>query len=220
MSIFRTAILSSICFLFAFSAVAQSTEPWKVYRVQPSYPYSLNSGKLFHSKKRRGLENNLADFYLYRNGVLVKPPKNIRYDFFPAGCLCFKYDDTLLLNSGLGSVVGVGVGIKIYGDKFTGSLHANTHNQLIYKQSKKDTVYFGSILEEPETQSLRLYQPPSFTANEVIIGEYRATYKKFYKKNNHDGDDLCKYNVRILFKCRVTGGMDSIKNLTGSNNSK
>jgi len=111
-----------------------------------------------------------------------KPPKNIRFDFFPAGCLCFKYDDTLLLNSGLGSSVGVGVGIKIYGGKFTGSLHANNQNKLVYKQSLDDSVYQNNILAEPVSQSLKLYRNPSYAAGEVIIGEYWATYKNSIKK--------------------------------------
>ncbi len=218
MRILPAVVLSIIYFFVGFCALAQSPEPWKAYRVQPSHTYSLNSRKLFHNKKKKtGLENNLADFYLYRNGELVKPPKNIQYDFFPAGCLCFKYDDTLLLNSGLGSSVGVGVGIKIYQGKFTSSLHVNTNNKQIYKFLKEDTVYQQSILAEPETQSLKLYQTPSFTPDEVIIGEYRATYKKFYKKNIHSRDELCKYTVRIVFKCRVTGGIDSMKSLTGMN---
>jgi hypothetical protein len=207
-----------ICSLALFSATAQSAESWKTYRVLPYYSYSVNTKKLLGSKRKAGLENNIADFYLYRNGVLVKPPKNTRYDFFPAGCLGFKYDDTLLLNSGLGSAVGVGVGIKIYGNKFTSSLHVNTNNDTIYKQSREDTAYLASILAEPESQSLKLYRSPTFTADEVVIGEYRATYKKFYRRNDRLGDDPYKYTVRIVFKCRVTGGMDSLKNLTGKNN--
>lgn len=218
MRIFRAAVLPVVCLLFALPVPAQTPDTWKSYRVLPGYPFAVNSKKLFHNRKKAGLENNIADFYLYRNGVLVKPPKNIRNDFFPAGCLCFKYDDTLLLNSGLGSVVGVGVGIKIYGNKFTSSLHANTNNRPVYKQSKLDTAYLESIVVKPETQSLRLFQSPRFTADEVIIGEYRATYKKFYKKNDHDGDDPFTYTVRIIFKCRVTGGMDSLKTLTGRTN--
>jgi hypothetical protein len=168
-----------------------------------------------HSKKKLKLQNNIADFYLYRNGVLVKPPKNIPFDFFPAGCICFKYDDTLLLNSGLGASVGVGVGIKIYRNKFTGSLHANRKNREIYKLSKEDTVYQQSILAEPETQSLRLYQKPDFITDEIITGEYRATYKKFYQLNGRSVDEPCRYTVRIVFRCRVTGGIDSMKALTG-----
>ncbi|HVY75421.1 MAG TPA: hypothetical protein VG890_11360, partial [Puia sp.] len=136
-------------------------------------------------------------------------------DFFPAGCLCFKYDDTLLLNSGLGASVGVGVGIKIYQGKFTGSLHANKNNQQIYKFSKEDSIYLSSILAEPETQSLRLYKKPDFLTNEIVIGEYHATYKKFYQRNEKDKDELCRYTVKIIFKCRVTGGIDSIKSLSG-----
>jgi hypothetical protein len=215
MRIFPVAVLSIIYLFFGFYAMAQSPEIWKAYRVQPSHVYSLNSRKLLRHGKKTGLENNIADFYLYRNGELVKPPKNIRYNFFPAGCICFKYDDTLLLNSGLGSSVGVGVGIKIYQGKFTSSLHANTHNKQIYKLSKKDTAYRESILAEPENQSLKLYQAPSFIPDEVIIGDYQATYKKFFQKNDHSRDEIRKYSVRIIFKCRVTGGIDSMKTLTG-----
>jgi hypothetical protein len=49
----------------------------------------------------------------------------------------------------------------------------------------------------------------------VIIGEYRATYRKFYQKNEPSGDRMRRYTVRLVFKCRVTGGVDSIKSLTG-----
>ncbi len=218
MRISPSAFLSIIFLFFSFYVSAQTPEAWKAYRVQPAHSYALNSGKLFHNKKKAGLENNLADFYLYRNGELVKPPKKFQHDFFPAGCLCFKYDDTLLLNSGLGSSVGIGVGIKIYGGKFTGSLHANNQNKLVYKQSLDDSIYLESILEEPVSQSLKLYRNPSFAAGEVIIGEYHAIYKKFYQKNSHDKDQIRRYEVRIIFKCRVTGGVDSMKTLTGMNN--
>ena len=217
MRIFPFTVLPVIYLFFGLHAEAQSTETWKTYRVQPSHVYSLNSRKLLRNQKKTGLENNIADFYLYRNGELVKPPRNIQYNFFPAGCLCFKYDDTLLLNSGLGSRVGVGVGIKIYQGKFTSSLHANSNNRQIYKLSKEDTAYQESILAEPETQSLKLYQAPSFTPDEVIIGEYQATYKKFFQKNARSQDEVRKYSVRIIFKCRVTGGIDSMKTLTGMN---
>lgn len=212
-------VILLICFLCSgYLANAQTDVSWKTYRIQPYHSYSLNSKKILRSKKKLELQNNIADFYLYRNDVLVKPPKNIHFDFFPAGCICFKYDDTLLLNSGVGASVGVGVGIKIYRNKFTSSLHANKKNKEIYKLSKKDSVYLQSILAEPETQSLRLSQEPGFITNEVIVGEYRATYKKFYQKNSKSGnDEPCKYTVRIVFKCRVTGGIDSMESLTGMN---
>jgi hypothetical protein len=219
MKITVPAILSIALFCCTCpSARAQdSTGNWKSYRVQPGHHYSLQSRKILRTKKKLQLEDNIADFYLYRNGTLVKPPKHVQFDFFPAGCLCFKYDDTLLLNSGLGASVGLGVGIKIYQNRFTGSLHANNRNKPIYKQSKEDTVYLTSILAEPETQSLRLSQKPGFIPDEVIIGEYRATYKKFYQKNARAQDETCRYTVRIIFKCRVTGGIDSIKSLMGMN---
>ncbi|HEY4156365.1 MAG TPA: hypothetical protein VGM24_13080, partial [Puia sp.] len=210
-------LLMVFSFIGPSRTTAQSAEPWKPYRVQPSHPYFLQSRKLLNSKKKIELGNNIADFYLYRNGELVKPPKNGHYDFFPAGCLCFKYDDTLLLNSGVGASVGVGVGIKIYSGMFTSSLHANNKNRQIYKLSEEDSVYQESILAEPETQSLKLLRQPDFVPNEVIIGEYRATYKKFYRKNARSRDEACRYTVRIVFKCRVTGGIDSMKSLTGMN---
>ena len=217
MRVFPVAVVSVIFLFSGFRTLGQSDESWKKFRVLPSHVYYLNSRKLFHNKRKSGIENNIADFYLYRNGEPVKPPKNIRFDFFPAGCLCFKYDDTLLLNSGLGSSVGVGVGIKIYGGKFTGSLHANNQNKLVYKQSLDDSVYQNNILAEPVSQSLKLYRNPSYAAGEVIIGEYRATYKKFYQKNAHNKNETRRYEVRIIFKCRVTGGVDSMKTLTGMN---
>jgi hypothetical protein len=216
MRIIPVVVFAACFFLSGLRAGAQSGSSWKTYRVQPYHSYPLNSKKILRSKKKLKLQNNIADFYLYRNGKLVKPPKNIHFDFFPAGCICFKYDDTLLLNSGLGASVGLGVGIKIYRDRFTSSLHANKKNTEIYKFSREDSVYRQNILAEPESQSLRLYQEPMFITDEVIIGEYRATYKRFYQKNTRSGnDDPCKYTVRIVFKCRVTGGINSMKSLTG-----
>ena len=61
--------------------------------------------------------------------------------FFAAACLAFKSDDTLLLNSGLGFKVGVGVGIKIFQGKFTSSLHANKGNNEVFKLSEDDNAY-------------------------------------------------------------------------------
>ena len=118
---------------------------WKKYQVQPGHSYTLYSKKVLRGKSKAQLQYNIADFYLYLNGQIIKPPKT-GYYFFAAGCLCFKYDDTLLLNSGLGFKVGVGVGIKIFQGRFTSSLHANTHNKEVYKLSKDDSLYVKSVM--------------------------------------------------------------------------
>ncbi len=154
---------------------------WKKYQVKPADSYTLFSKRVLRGKSKSELQYNIADFYLYLNGEIVKPEKTGN-NFFAAGCLSFKYDDTLLLNSGLGFKVGVGVGIKIFQGRFTGSLHANTHNQQVYKISQDDTTYLKSVIAEPVTQSLKLQSAPAYAADEIIIGEYRATYKKFYQK--------------------------------------
>lgn len=195
----------------------QDSSSWTKYSIRWIDQSNLNAKKLFHDKSKASLSNNIADFYLYKNGELVKPTGKLRYDFFPAGCICFKFDDTLMLNSGLGAAVGVGVGIKIYQGKFSSTLHASSRNPPVYKMSKTDSEYLASFTAQPESQSLRLYRKPEFTPDEVIIGEYRATYRSFIQKNKNAKDETKKYNVRIIFKCRVTG-MDSMKSVsqTGS----
>jgi len=186
---------------------------WAKYKVEPRHAYAINSKNVLKGKKKAELQYNIADFYLYLNGQLIKPPKS-GSPFFAAGCLCFKYDDTLLLNSGLG--FRVGVGIKIMQGRFTSSLHANTHNTEVYKKSKNESTYIKNIIAEPETQLLRLYSEPSNNPNEIIIGEYQASYKKFYQKNEDDQDEVRKYFVRIIFRCRLSGGIDSFKSDSGS----
>ncbi len=185
---------------------------WKKYQVKPDQSFAMFSKSVLKGKSKSDLQYNIADFYLYLNGQLVKPPIK-GYSFFAAGCLCFKYDDTLLLNSGLGFKVGVGVGIKIIQDRFTSILHANMNNQEVYKLSKDDTVYLKSVMAEPITQSLKLRNEPGYVDKEVIIGEYSATYKKFYQKGIDDEDEGRQYMVRIIFRCRVSGGIDSMKSL-------
>jgi hypothetical protein len=201
--------------LLCFAGKAQDSSRWNKYSVSKSVNTSdLNYKKLFHGKSKAALENNIADFYLYKNGALVKPPKKSKspYDFFTAGCLCFKFDDTLLLNSGLGRSAGVGVGIKIYQGKFTSSLHGNAGGNSAYKFKKTDSTYMRDINVQPETQSLKLLHRPTFSADETIIGEYNATYKKFYQKIKHK-DESRKYTVRLIFKCKITS-MDSMKSGT------
>ena len=188
---------------------------WKKYLVKPGESYNLFSKRVLKGKSKTELQYNIADFYLYLNGTLVRPPKT-GYNFFAAGCLSFKYDDTLLLNSGLGFKVGVGVGIKIIQGRFTSALHANIHNQEVYKLSKDDSVYSKSVTIEPLSQTLKLQNAPTYSADEIIVGEYRATYKKFYQKNENDDDEERQYVVRIVFRCRVSGGIDSIKTLGGA----
>jgi len=188
---------------------------WKKYQVKPGQSYTMYAKRVLKGRSKSELQYNIADFYLYLNGQLVMP--SIKgYSFFAAGCLCFKYDDTLLLNSGLGFKVGVGVGIKIIHGRFTSSLHANTHNREVYKLSLDDSVYLRSVVAEPVTQTLKLQGEPEYTDNEIIIGEYRATYKKFYQKNKDDEDGERQYMVRIVFRCRVSGGIDSMKSLNGT----
>jgi hypothetical protein len=63
---------------------------------------------------------------------------------------------------------------------------------------------------------LKLQGEPEYTDNEIIIGEYRATYKKYYQKNKDDEDGERQYMVRIVFRCRVSGGIDSMKSLNGT----
>jgi hypothetical protein len=185
---------------------------WKKYQVKPEESFAMYAKRVLKGKSKSQLQYNIADFYLYLNGQLVLP--SIKgYSFFAAGCLCFKYDDTLLLNSGLGFKVGVGVGIKIIQGRFTSTLHANTHNQEVYKLSEDDSLYLRSVMAEPVTQTLKLQSEPDYSDNEIIIGEYRATYKKFYQKNKDDEDEGRQYMVRIVFRCRVSGGIDSMKSL-------
>jgi hypothetical protein len=213
------SLISSILLIcttfFVFANNSQVSPKWNKYSVsQTIYTSDLNSKKLLHGKSKTAFENNIADFYLYKNGQLVKPPKDSIRSFFIAGCLCFKFDDTLLLNSGLGRTAGIGVGIKIYKDKFTGSLHGNAGSNLAYKFKKTDTAYLRDINVQPLTQSLKFIKQPDFAPDEVIIGEYNATYKKFYQRVHHK-DESRNYTVRLLFKCKITG-MDSMKDPTGS----
>jgi hypothetical protein len=180
---------------------------WKKYDVQPGLSYTLKSQKLLKAKSKAALQYNIADFYLYLNGELVRSPKS-EMGFFAAGCLAFVSDDTLLLNSGLGFKVGVGVGIKIYQGRFTSILHANTGNQPVFKYSEDDNEYQKSLKVEPLSQTLKLRSDPAY-GGDVIIGEYQATYKKFYQKMDDGDNDEKKYNVRIIFRCRVSGGINN-----------
>jgi hypothetical protein len=180
---------------------------WKKYEVQPGLSYTLNSQKLLKAKSKAALQYNVADFYLYLNGELVRSPKS-EMGFFAAGCLAFISDDTLLLNSGLGFKVGVGVGIKILQGKFTSILHANTGNQQVFKFSEDDKEYKKSLVVEPTSQTLKLRSDPAY-GGDVIIGEYQATYRKFYQKREDGDNDEKRYNVRIIFRCRVSGGINN-----------
>lgn len=219
MTRFTGSTLMIFLVLFSYSLEAQQQDPhWNKYSISKSVNTSgLNYRKLFRGKGKSALENNIADFYLYRNGVLVKPPKDSTRNFFAAGCICFKFEDTLLLNSGLGRSAGVGVGIKIYQGKFTSLLHGSADEKSAYKFKKSDSVYSRDINVQPETQSLRLLHKPSFSADETIIGEYNATYRRFYQKIRHK-DESRKYTVRLIFKCKITS-MDSMKGAT-ENSSK
>lgn len=215
-SLFIVDSLKAIATAFADSVYKDSLTRhwigWKKYQVNPDQSFAMYSKRVLKGKSKSQLQYNIADFYLYLNGQLVMPPIK-GFSFFAAGCLCFKYDDTLLLNSGLGFKVGVGVGIKIINGRFTSSLHANTHNLELYKLSEEDSVYLRSVMAVPITQTLKLQSEPAYTDNEIIIGEYRATYKKFYQKNKDDEDEGRQYMVRIVFRCRVSGGIDSMKSL-------
>jgi hypothetical protein len=183
---------------------------WSKYQVQPDHLYMMNSQRVLKGIGKSSLQYNVADFYLYMNGELVKP-ENAAFNFFTAGCLAFKYNDSLLLNSGLGFKVGVGVGIKIIQGRFTSTLHANKRNTKIYKESADDSVYQKTMVVEPNTQSLILQYEPSYQTDEIITGEYQASYKKFYEKAEDGQDEIRHFSVRIIFRCRVTGGLDTIK---------
>ena len=183
---------------------------WKNFEVEPDYLYTLYSQRVLKGHSKAELQYNVADFYLYLNGEPVKP-ENSDNNYFPAGCLAFEYNDTLLLNSGLGFKLGIGVGIKIIQGKFSGSLHANKHNQEIYKDKEEDTVYKKSIEIEPNTQSLKLQYEPTYHSKEIITGEYQASFRNFYEKNEEGLDEVRHYTIRIVFRCRVTGGLDSLK---------
>jgi hypothetical protein len=181
---------------------------WKDFEVKPQRIFTLNSNTALKGKSKAELQYNIADFYLYLNGEPVLPPETGN-NFFAAACLGFKYNDTLLLNSGLGAKVGVGVGIKIIQGKFTSTLHANAHNAAIFKPSEEDSVYITSFIAEPLTQSLVFKYYPDGSRNEILLGEYQATYKTFYQKNEDDQNEVRRYNVRIIFRCRVSGGINS-----------
>ena len=77
-----------------------------------------------------------------------------------------------------------------------------------YIKADDDSVYKRSIMVDPTSQSLKLQFEPSYQSDEIITGEYQATYKKFYQKNEDGQDEPRRYTVRIIFRCRVTGGLD------------
>jgi hypothetical protein len=181
---------------------------WKKFEVDPQRIFNLLSNSVLKGKTKAELQYNIADFYLYLNGQPVLPPAS-ENSFFAAAFLGFKYNDTLLLNSGLGAKVGVGVGIKLIQERFISSLHANTHNTEIYKMEPEDSIYLSSIMVDPVSQSLVLKYYPDGSRNEVLIGEYKATYKTFYQKNDDGQDEIRNYTVRIVFRCRVSGGINS-----------
>ncbi len=207
----HNGILLIVCLtLIACNALAQGEQKWNKYTVSKSINTSnLNYKKLFHGKSKASLETNISNFYLYRNGALVKPTTKPIHDFFPAGVLCFKFDDTLLLNSGLGRAAGIGVGIKIFEGKFSSSLHAKAGDNSAYKFKKDDTLYKGAINVQPESQSLILLNRPAYSGDETIVGEYRAVFNRFYQKVHHK-DESVKYTIRLIFNCKVTS-MDSNK---------
>jgi hypothetical protein len=181
---------------------------WKKFTVNPERIFNLLSNSVLKGKTKSELQYNIADFYLFLNGTPVLPPAS-ENNFFAAAFLGFKYNDTLLLNSGLGAKVGIGVGIKVIQERFTSTLHANTHNTEIYKLEPEDSLYLPSIVVDPVSQSLVLKYFPDGSRNEVLIGEYQATYKTFYQKNDDGQDEMRSYTVRIVFRCRVSGGINS-----------
>jgi hypothetical protein len=195
-----------------FVSKSQNVELWKPYSISKHIDTTnLNAKKLFHdSKKASSLQYNLAEFYLYKNGVQVKPAGNAKTEFFPAACICLKFNDTLMLNSGLGLQAGVGVGIKIYDGRFDGSLHANAKNALIYKANKDDSSYVNDITVEAQSQSLKLLRHPQFRSKEIIVGQYKATYRPFYAKRHQGKDEALRYSVLLIFKCKVTD-MDGLR---------
>jgi len=197
-----------------FTGRGQDDSSWVAYTISKSIDtLYLNARKLFTDKKKAALlQNNIAEFYLYKNGRPVVPSGKIKTPFFPSAVLAFKFDDTLMLNSGLGRQAGLGVGIKIYKDRFGGLLHVNSKNAPIYKMNRDDSVYINDIEAEPVSQSMKLMHKPNFSSNEVIIGEYHAVYRKFYQKRSKAKDQAITYRVKLLFKCKVMG-MDSMKDV-------
>ncbi len=194
-------------------SVANHWAGWNQYQILPTHAYPIVVAKSAGGKTKSDVSYDVADFSLYLNGELVHPAES-DHEFFQANCLSFKYDDTLLLNSGLGFSVGIGVAIKIYKDKFTSSLHANTRNQLVYKQSEDDSIYLRSINTQPVTQTLKLETDPAYASSgSILLGEYTATYKRFFQKNDEGEDESRKYTVKIFFRCRVTGGINSLKTI-------
>ena len=65
-----------------------------------------------------------------------------------------------------------------------------------------------SLIVEPVSQSLKLRSDPAY-GGDVIIGEYQAIYRKFYQKMDDGDNDEKRYNVRIIFRCRVSGGINN-----------
>jgi hypothetical protein len=205
-------ILLGCGFLFPIIARAQVVEKWNAYSISNKINQSnLNSKKLFRDKTKAGsLENNIANFYLYKNAVLVKPTGESGRDFYAAGCLCFKFNDTLLFSSGLGRSAGVGIGLKIYNDQFSSTLHVNSGNALVYKLNKDDSDYVDDLNVEPLYQSLKLMQKPN-GSGEIMVGEYHGTFRNFYQRGPKSGRVyIRKYSITLIFKCKITG-IDSIR---------
>ena len=199
----RVLFIGLLC--LPFTLRCQSIEKWDSFSVVHHLDLTnLNSKRLFRDKKKASsLENSIANFYLFRNGILVKPGVNSNRDFFAAGCLCFRFNDTLLFSSGLGHSEGVGIGLKIYQNQFSSSLHVNSGNAQVFKLNLSDSVDVADLTAEPLHQTLKLTKSPQ-GSDDVLIGEFTGTYRNFYQKGLKSGREYNrKYRVRLIFKCKI-----------------
>ncbi len=87
-SVFSADSLKAIAIALADSINTDSINRhwigWKKYQVKPGESYTLFSKRVLKGKSKTELQYNIADFYLYLNGELVKPPKT-GYNFFCRG---------------------------------------------------------------------------------------------------------------------------------------
>lgn len=171
----------------------------------------------YHKAKYQRYKNNRSRYFmnLYVNNHKDEDFLN-DVDTVTTECNCYLSGDTIKVKMGLWVFGGFMFGINLSKNEFESSYLEDTHKQLIYKTSLRDSILVDNVMVTNEEQALLLEHEPSFKVGEDIMGYLSFKTKTYYRlkeyqsmiiENATEDNEMDSLHMAgtLYFKCKVKG---------------
>ena len=156
----------------------------------------LNSIRFKENRSRYKLQ-------FYKNGQLIDKTENeSTLDSISTECNCILYDDTIMVNMGIGIFGGIGFSIQIADNRFNSSYWIDEHKRKIFKLATKDSLTEFIVIPIQE-QQLILDTFPSYNPGQQLTAHLIFSTVNFLRASDFEDwamkDEYSDENMDIMY---------------------